>query len=310
MLRRALRYIGCMRHILLRTSALALLAAILLGCASPPRDRGLAIEYYNIGNAYLELGRLEKALDAYRNSLRLDPGFLKADYNLALTHARMKSTAEAESILKRMLADDPENVALMATLAWAYHLGGRDQEALATYDEVLEIAPENADAWYNSGLILWRMQRQEEALRRLRQVLVLSPEDPQGLLGAGSLLLSTGDPAAAEDTLARYIEKKPDDMDARYMLADSRERQRAFARAIAAYDGILARDQKQAGAWFGKARLLLTVIEDPTRGLEALHKAIELGFADRDAAKVLQDSEGLLERGAVEQAMKESGLLP
>ena len=300
-----------MRPQVLRAFLPALAAALLVaGCASAPRGRDLALEYYAIGNAWLDMGRYEKALDAYRSALRLDPAFVKADYNLALTYARMRSTADAESILNRLLAEDPRNVTLLSTLAWAYHLGGRDGEALATYDRVLAAAPESVDAWYNSALILWNEGKKAEALERTRRMLALAPEDPQGLLAAGSLLLEGGDAASAEDFLGRYIQRKPDDLEGRFLLAQALESQRAFARAIAAYDGILGRDQKQAGAWFGRARLLLTVVEDPERGLEALGRALALGFADKEAARALLASEGLKEAGSVESALTESGLLP
>jgi tetratricopeptide (TPR) repeat protein len=286
----------------------ALLGLLLAGCVAQPRGRDLAAEYYNIGNAFLELGRYEKALDAFQDALRLDPGMVKADYNLALTHARMKKLPEAEAILRRLLASDPANAALLSTLAWAYHLGGKDDEALAQYDAVLTLAPETADAWYNSALILWKGGRNEEALRHFRRLLELAPEDPQGLLGAGSLLLAAGELAGARDHLERYLAKKPDDAGARYALADCLEQQRSFSRALGEYDRIIAKDPAQAGAWFGRARLLLTVVQDPDPGLESLRRALALGFSDSAAARALLDSDGLLERESVEAALREKGL--
>lgn len=290
-------------------AALAL-ASLLGGCASDPRVREIAAEYYNIGNAFFELGQYEKAIDAYRSALRFDPSLVKGDYNLALTYARMKRLPEAEQLLKKLLADDPANVTVMSTLAWAYHLAGRDEEAVSQYDAVLAIAPENADAWYNSALILWKLEKKQEALERLRKLLAIAPEDAEGLFGAGSLLLSMDDAAGAEEYLGRFVQKKPDDIDARYLLADSLERQRKLSRVLEEYDRILERDAKQANAWFGKARLLLTVIEDPDSGLAALRKSLDLGFKDREAAALLLASPELLERQAVEAALKERDMLP
>jgi tetratricopeptide (TPR) repeat protein len=289
-------------------AALAL-ASLLGGCASDPRIREIAAEYYNIGNAFFELGQYEKAIDAYRNALRFDPALVKADYNLALTYARMKKLSEAEQLLKKLLADDPANVTVMSTLAWAYHLAGRDEEAVSQYDAVLAIAPENADAWYNSALILWKMEKKPEALERLRKLLVIAPEDAEGLFGAGSLLLSMDDAAGAEEYLGRFVQKNPDDIEARYLLADSLERQRKLSRVLEEYDRILERDATQANAWFGKARLLLTVIEDPDNGLAALRTSLDLGFKDREAAALLLASPELLERQAVEAALKERDML-
>ncbi len=291
---------------------LASFAGIVLpgGCASDPRIREVAAEYYNIGNAFFELGQYEKAIDAYRSALRFDPGLAKADYNLAVTYARMKKLPEAEQLLKKLLADDPANASLMVTLAWTYHLAGTEEQALSQYDAALAIAPESADAWYNSAIILWKMERKQEALERFRKLLSVAPDDTEGLFGAGSLLLSMDDPTGAEEYLGRCVQKKPDDLDARYLLADSLERQRKLSRVLEEYDRILERDPKQANAWFGKARLLLTAIQDPDNGLAALRKSLELGFRDAEAAAVLLASPGLLEREAVQAALKERDLFP
>lgn len=288
----------------------SIVALVLLGgCASDPRIREVAAEYYNIGNAFFELGQYEKAIDAYRSALRFDPGLAKADYNLALTYARMERLPEAEQLLKKLLADDPTNVSLILTLAWAYHRAGREEEALSRYDAGLAIAPENADAWYNSAVILWKLERKQEALERFRGLLAVAPDDAEGLFGVGSLLLSMEDPEGAEQYLGRCVQKKPEDIEARYLLADSLERQRKLSGVLAEYDRILVLDPKQANAWFGKARLLLTAIEDPDNGLAALRKSLDLGFRDGEAAAVLLASPGLLERQAVEAALREHDLL-
>ena len=110
--------------------------------------------------------------------------------------------------------------------------------------------------------------------------------------------------------LSRYVEKKPDDVDAWYMIAAGAERMQKYSRALDAYDKIIALDAKQADAWFGEARLLLTVVEDPQKGLDALSKALAAGFKDKEAVKALLASPQLLERDKVEAALKEHDMLP
>jgi hypothetical protein len=94
------------------------------------------------------------------------------------------------------------------------------------------------------------------------------------------------------------------------MVAAGAERQKKYAQAMEAYDKIVAIDPAQGEAWFGETRLLLTVVEDPQRGLDALAKALAAGFKDPKAVKALLDSPGLLERDKVEAALKDRGLLP
>ena len=294
----------------LRAGAFCLAFCLLAGCSSSPARRDVAVEYYNIGNAYVDLGQNEKAVQAFRDALRLDPGLVKADYNLALTYARMKKAAEAQEILVRLLRDDPENAGLMSALAWSYHLAGKEAEALVQYDAVLALAPADQETWYNSGMVLWKLDRKAEALERFRKLLALSPDDTDALFASASLLISMDDPSAAGEMLSRYLEKKPGDIEAWYMAAAAADRLQKYSREMEAFEKILSLNSKQADAWFGEARILLTAIEDPQKGLEALAKALSAGFSDAEAVKTLLAAPTLLERGKVEAALKEKDLLP
>ena len=71
------------------------------------RSRSVAADYYNIGNAYADLGQYDKAAAAFENALRLDASLVKADFNLALAYGKMKRYDDAAAILKRLLLADP-----------------------------------------------------------------------------------------------------------------------------------------------------------------------------------------------------------
>ena len=240
-------------------------ALLFAACVTSESAKQIASDYYNIGNAFFDLGQYEKAVTYYQDALRADPGMVKADYNLALTLVRMKRIDEAVVILKRLLTDDQKNTTLMAALGWAYHQQGKDKEALDEYNAVLALSPADQNALYNSGIILWKLTKKDDALQRFRQVLSIAPDDTDALFAAGSILLSLDQPKDSADMLSRYVEKKPNDVDAWYLIAGAAERQHKYSRALEAYDKVIAIDPKQANAWFGEARLLLTVVEDPRR---------------------------------------------
>lgn len=280
------------------------------GCVTDTRSRSVAADYYNIGNAYADLGQYDKAASAYENAVRLDASMVKADFNLALAYGKMKRYDDAAVILKRLLLRDPQNTLILSTLGWDYHLAGKDGDALAQYDAVITMSPADPDALYNSAIILWKLDRKDEALERLRKLLANTPADTDALFAAASILLSQDDPAGSGEMVSRYLEKKPDDVDGWYLAAAGAERQQKYSRELEAFDRIIALDAKQADAWFGEARLLLTVVEDPQRGLDALSKALAAGFHDPAAIKALLDSPALLERDKVEAALKDRKLLP
>lgn len=299
-----------------RSRAVALLlilsavVALLAGCVTSTGGKVIASDYYNIGNAYFDLGQYDKAITYYQSALRVDPTLVKADYNLALTFVRMKRNDDAIAILKRLLANDKKNTTVMAALGWAYHQAGKDGEALTQYDVLLVLSPADQNALYNSGIILWKLDRKPEALERFRKVLSFTADDTDSLYAAGSILLSMDDAQGSLDMMSRYADKKSDDVDAWFLIAAAAERLHKYSRALEAYDKIIALDPKQGSAWFGETRLLLTVVEDPEKGLSALDKALAAGFKDREAIKALLASPQLLEKDRVEAALKAKDLLP
>jgi tetratricopeptide (TPR) repeat protein len=295
---------------LLAAFVLAFGALVLAGCVTSTRDHEMASEFYDLGNAYVELGKYDKAITEFQAALKIDPGFVKADYNLALAYAHARRTDDAVAVLKRLLRADPENTQVLSALGWAYHLAGRDDDALSQYSAVIGLSPADLNALYNSGIILWKLKRPQEAMEKFTVLLSKAPDDTDALFAAGSLLLSLDDAVGSGDMLARYLEKKPADTEGWYLLAAGAERQKKYARALEAYEKILAIDAAQGDAWFGETRLLLTVVEDSPRGLDALGKALTAGFKDAKAVKALLDSPGLMEREKVEAALKDRGLLP
>ncbi|MDH3520400.1 MAG: tetratricopeptide repeat protein, partial [Myxococcales bacterium] len=46
----------------------------------------LSVAYYNLGNRYRELARWDPAIDAYRESIRRNPGYISAHNNLAIAY--------------------------------------------------------------------------------------------------------------------------------------------------------------------------------------------------------------------------------
>jgi tetratricopeptide (TPR) repeat protein len=293
-------------------SVFALLAglALLEACATDTRNKSVAAEYYNIGNAYFEIGKYDLAARYFEDSLRLDPSLTKAEYNLALVQIRLKKSAEAQKILEKLLSDDPRNTTVLAALAWALHAEGKDDQALARYKTILEIDAGNKDALYNSALILWKLDKKQDALERFRKLLDIAPDDTDTLYDLGSLLLSMDQPQAAIEYLDRYLQKKPDDADAQLLLAACYERTQNYVQALAAYERMAAINPKDPRAWWGQARLLLTAVEDPDKGMAALQKALELGFHDMDAVRALLATPQLLARDEVVNALKARNMYP
>jgi tetratricopeptide (TPR) repeat protein len=70
-----------------------------------PKD---AAARFDLGNLYLQQGRLEEAAASFKDALRIRPDYIEARNNLAGTYLQMGRFAEARQELEAMLKQDPE----------------------------------------------------------------------------------------------------------------------------------------------------------------------------------------------------------
>ncbi|KAI8818948.1 uncharacterized protein EV422DRAFT_126312 [Fimicolochytrium jonesii] len=91
--------------------------------------------YYNIANCYLQLGKHQSAVDAWKKSLELSPGRADAHVNLANVYAL---------ILKR------------------------HDEALAHYENALNLEPKDGQIHYNFAVVLDSMGNLDKAIEHYK----------------------------------------------------------------------------------------------------------------------------------------------
>src|SRR5262249_15585352 len=88
-----------------------------------------------------------------------------------------------------------------------YNLGralsdsGRQDEALAAYDQAVKLKPDFAEAFTNRGYVLHALRRYDEALASYDRALALKPDDPETLSSRGNTLIEL---KRISDALASY----------------------------------------------------------------------------------------------------------
>ncbi len=291
----------------LRAAAIVALA-LLASCMSAPERRAVAEEYYNLGNAHLAAGKVQRALALFELAVRADPSLLQAHYNLSLALLQAGRGGEAVRTLSDMLARDPDNVMVLSLLGYAAYSLGRFQEALDRYEQVLARSPGDRDSLYNKALALRKLGRLDDAARALGTVADRAPADDLALEALLRLADLHREAEAWDDeaqTLERYLEWKPQSADALLKLASAYRLQEKYLPAVEAYRRASSLAPEKPEAWMGQAELLLTVIEDPEAGLQALERALQGGFRGKDRLNALLADERLTEkervRGLVER---------
>jgi tetratricopeptide (TPR) repeat protein len=116
----------------------------------------------------LEETEPERALEAYRRALELEPGHADALVNLGRMLHAAGSPEAAEAHYRKALAARPDDDTAVFNLGVALEDLGRDKEALAAYERAVGIDPGCADAHYNAARLCEALGRASAALRHLK----------------------------------------------------------------------------------------------------------------------------------------------
>ena len=110
-------------------------------------------------------GNLARAEEDLRRIIALEPQNATALNQLGYTLAdRTDRHEEALALLERAIAADPEDPAIIDSLAWAQFKLGRYEEALANLERAYAVFPD-AEVAAHLGEVLWMMGRRNEAER-------------------------------------------------------------------------------------------------------------------------------------------------
>lgn len=133
-----------------------------------------AAAHHGLGSAYVNMGRVADALEPMRTAVRLDPENSVARLNLGITLANLRRGEEALTELNEAKRLAPDDSRVHNEIGNALHNSfGRIDEALAAYKEAKRLSPNVAAVHHNIGLMLMRIGRFAEAVDPLREALRL-----------------------------------------------------------------------------------------------------------------------------------------
>ncbi|SEG81304.1 Tetratricopeptide repeat-containing protein [Actinacidiphila yanglinensis] len=106
-----------------------------------------------------------------------DEGALQVAVERAVALARLGRYTEAEPILRKVLAADPEHYGALANLAWLLDLADRRDEAVETARLVIARWPQNTEGFYRAALCLKKEKEAAEALPLIRRAVEIAPDE-------------------------------------------------------------------------------------------------------------------------------------
>ncbi|MBA2703064.1 MAG: tetratricopeptide repeat protein [Blastocatellia bacterium] len=131
-------------------------------------DQKSAFEYYKAGLEHFEGGDLKAAVEAYLQSIELEPR--SAEVQLALAHAYLKLRKDKAAVkaFKESVRLDPNAPETQYGLGLAYFRMGHDKDALDAFKKATVLQPGMAKAHYGLALAYQELRQQDGLIEEYR----------------------------------------------------------------------------------------------------------------------------------------------
>ena len=133
---------------------------------------------------------------------------------------------------------------------------GRYEEAIASYDRAIEIQPDSHQAWYNQGITLCYLGRYAEAIASYDRAIEIQPDYHEAWFRQGNTLRYLGRYKEAIASYDRAIEIEPGFLKTLYMRGITLFSLGRYEEAIASYDRAIAIKPDDHETWSGRGNAL------------------------------------------------------
>lgn len=134
------------------------------------------IYYSTILRMYDQAGVADKAIDAARKLIELDPNSEINVYNLGLMFMKLERYDEAIQTFQEVLGINPEYDRAYFNIGVCYSQQKKYPESIEAFEKFVELSPDNADGWHYVGMGYMLNKKFARAVEPLQKAVELRPE--------------------------------------------------------------------------------------------------------------------------------------
>ena len=160
----------------------------------------------NIGVALLEQFKHKEAADSFKRALQLEPGLALARVNLGIALFNLPDLPAAQKELQAAsvaVPSAPQPHYLLGLLAKTQNRG---DDAIASFQKVLRIDPNDVGANVNLGQLYAQQRKYPEAIAVLRTAVAAEPYNATALYNLGTALMRAGQRVEGQKVIAQFQE--------------------------------------------------------------------------------------------------------
>ena len=170
-------------------------------------------------NKAVSLWHLQKypeAKIAIEETIRIDPNYTQGLFNYGRILSSLKNYSDAVKAYNMALEEDRANINnemhedILINKSVALWNLNRCQEALNSTDQLLNMNPDSLAGWYNRGIVLYCLNNYQQALSAYKKANEIAPQNPYVLVGIGRALAKLNQYEDALFVLEEALEIEPD----------------------------------------------------------------------------------------------------
>jgi len=181
--------------------------------ALPYWERAIQVEpvaaYFAIGYCYEKLGSYTKAVEAYKQAIRLDPDNASPLYcHLGGAYMNLSLYKDAIEAFKQAIRIDPDCVDAHYNLGLAYGELGNHAKAIESFKQAIRINPDYVIAYINLGVAYYNFDLYKDAIEAYKQAIRIDPDYAQAhfLLGGTYILIGDRNSALNEYKILKELD--------------------------------------------------------------------------------------------------------
>ena len=160
---------------------------------------------------------------------------------------RQKKYQEAQSILQKLIAEDPGNAALYFALGYVHQQQEDWDEALDSYQNSQQLMPGLSDVHSRMAYLLYRSDEADDAIAEARTALSIDPRNAEAYRSLGLGLYANAQYAAAIHAFHESLARQPKNADVYYDLGITLRDKGDVDAAAAAYRKAIALNPRSLG---------------------------------------------------------------
>jgi tetratricopeptide (TPR) repeat protein len=139
--------------------------------------------YYALGLVYRDWGKADEEIQAYKQAIRLRPDYTNAYERLGARYMKSKKYAEALETFKQLATLKPGDPATPNNIGEAYLEAGKPNEAVESFRQAIRLKPDFGRAYYNLGKCLLALGNRDGALEQYNILQNIDQDWAEKLIG-------------------------------------------------------------------------------------------------------------------------------